>query len=170
MAAIQPMVVEACRGKQISLHTPEYSGNAIIAPYSHFIVLRLKGGPIAICWQTGNRKRNTSDLSTMTQTTGRIFDELARLMTDAAGAAQGVRSEVETLMRGQAERILRELDIPQREEFEAVRAMAQKAREENALLEKRIAELEAELDEMVELAGAPATPRPVKRNKPKKRF
>jgi BMFP domain-containing protein YqiC len=79
----------------------------------------------------------------MTQTTSRLFDELARLMTDAAGAAQGMRKEVETIMRGQAEKILRELDVVQREEFEAVRAMAQKAREENAALERRLAKLEA---------------------------
>ena len=67
----------------------------------------------------------------MTQTTGRFFDELGKLITDAAGAAQGVRKEIESVVRSQAENILRELDIVQREEFEAVKAMAQKAREEN---------------------------------------
>ena len=55
----------------------------------------------------------------MVQTTNRFFDEVARLMNDAAGVAQGVRREFETLFRGQAERILRDLDIVQREEFEA---------------------------------------------------
>ena len=60
----------------------------------------------------------------MTQTTGRFFDELGKLITDAAGAAQGVRNEVESVVRAQAENILRELDIVQREEFEAVKAMA----------------------------------------------
>ena len=64
----------------------------------------------------------------MTQTTSRFFDEMARLMTDAAGAAQGVRKEVEGIMRAQAEKILRDLDTVSREEFEAVREMAQKAR------------------------------------------
>lgn len=81
----------------------------------------------------------------MTQTSNRIFDELARVMTDAAGAAQGVKREVETLMRSQGERILREMDVVSREEFEAVRAMAEKARDENARLEARIAELERRL-------------------------
>lgn len=81
----------------------------------------------------------------MTQTTNRFFDELAKLMTDATGAAQGVRGEIDTLIRGQAERVLRDLDIVQREEFEAMKAMALKAREENAQLERRIAELEGEL-------------------------
>jgi BMFP domain-containing protein YqiC len=81
----------------------------------------------------------------MTQTTGRFFDEIAKLMTDAAGAAQGVRAEVETAARSQAERFFRSMDIPQREEFEAVKAMALKAREENEKLAKRIAELEAAL-------------------------
>jgi BMFP domain-containing protein YqiC len=79
----------------------------------------------------------------MTQTTGRFFDELGKLLTDAAGAADGVRKEVESVVRAQAERVLRELDVVQREEFEAVKAMAQKAREENEHLKERIAALEA---------------------------
>jgi BMFP domain-containing protein YqiC len=79
----------------------------------------------------------------MTQTTGRFFDELGKLITDAAGAAQGVRQEIETVVKAQAERVMRDLDIVQREEFEAIKTMAQKAREENAQLKQRIAELEA---------------------------
>lgn len=78
----------------------------------------------------------------MTQTSSRLFDELAKLMTDAAGAAKGVRSEVEGVMRAQAEKILNELDVVSREEFEAVKAMAQKAREENDALAARVAALE----------------------------
>jgi BMFP domain-containing protein YqiC len=81
----------------------------------------------------------------MTQTTGRFFDELGKLITDAAGAADGVRKEIESVVRSQAERVLRDLDVVQREEFEAVKAMAQKAREENERLKERIAELEAAL-------------------------
>ena len=79
----------------------------------------------------------------MTQTTGRFFDELGKLITDAAGAADGVRKEIETVVRSQAERVLRDLDVVQREEFEAVKAMAQKAREENQILKAKIAALEA---------------------------
>ena len=79
----------------------------------------------------------------MTQTTGRFFDELGKLITDAAGAADGVRKEVEGIVRAQAERVLSGLDVVQREEFEAVKAMAQKAREENERLAERIAALEA---------------------------
>jgi BMFP domain-containing protein YqiC len=75
----------------------------------------------------------------------RILDEFAKLMTDAAGAAQGVRREVETAFRGQAERILNTMDVVQREEFDAVRDMAAKAREENAKLSARIEALEAKL-------------------------
>jgi BMFP domain-containing protein YqiC len=75
----------------------------------------------------------------------RILDEFARLMTDAAGAAQGVRREVETAFRAQAERILNSMDVVQREEFEAARDMAVKAREENEKLAERIAALEAKL-------------------------
>ena len=81
----------------------------------------------------------------MTQTTGRVFDELAKLMTNAAGAAQGVRQEIETIVKGQAERILADMDIVRRDEFEAVRAMAQKAREENEQLKARLADIEAKL-------------------------
>mgnify|MGYP001544567939 FL=1 len=81
----------------------------------------------------------------MTQTSGRFFDELGKLLTDAVGAADGVRQEVESVMRGQAERVLNELDVVQREEFEAVKAMAQKAREENETLKARIAVLESKL-------------------------
>jgi BMFP domain-containing protein YqiC len=79
----------------------------------------------------------------MTQTTGRFFDELGKLITGAAGAADGVRKEIEGVVRAQAERVLRDLDVVQREEFEAVKAMAQKAREENDALKARIAALEA---------------------------
>ncbi|HEY5831121.1 MAG TPA: accessory factor UbiK family protein [Hyphomicrobiaceae bacterium] len=81
----------------------------------------------------------------MTQTNNRFLDELAKLMTDAAGAAQGMRRDFETLMRSQGERILRDMDVVQREEFEAVREMAVKAREENERLAVRVAALEAEV-------------------------
>jgi len=79
----------------------------------------------------------------MTQTSNRIFDEMARLMNDAAGVASGVRREFDSLFRSQAERILRDLDVVQREEFEAVKEMARLAREENEALKTRIEALEA---------------------------
>jgi len=79
----------------------------------------------------------------MTQTSNRFFDEMARLMNDAAGVAQGVRREFDTLLRNQAERMLRDLDVVKREEFEAVKEMARLAREENEALAARIAALEA---------------------------
>jgi BMFP domain-containing protein YqiC len=81
----------------------------------------------------------------MTQTNNRFFDEIGRLMNDAAGAAQGVKREVDTVVRNQAEKILRDLDIVKREEFEAVKDMARLAREENEALKARIAALEARL-------------------------
>jgi BMFP domain-containing protein YqiC len=79
----------------------------------------------------------------MTQTTNRFFDEFAKLMTDAAGAAQSVKQDAETFFRSQSEKVLRDLDVIQREEFEAVKAMAAKALEENEALKKRIEALEA---------------------------
>jgi BMFP domain-containing protein YqiC len=81
----------------------------------------------------------------MVQTTNRIFDEMAKLMNDAAGVASGVRREFDTVFRTQAERILRDLDVVQREEFEAVKEMARLAREENEALKVRIEALEAAL-------------------------
>lgn len=84
----------------------------------------------------------------MTQTSNRLLDEFARLMTDAAGAAQGVKREVETLMKSQGEKILKDMDVVRREEFEVVKAMAEKARAENEQLEARLAALEARLPKL----------------------
>ena len=77
------------------------------------------------------------------QSRSRIFDDLSQLMTNAAGVAQGVKDEAESVVRGRMERLIAEMDLVPREEFEAVIAMAQKAREENDALEARIAALEA---------------------------
>jgi BMFP domain-containing protein YqiC len=81
------------------------------------------------------------------QTRSKLFDDLAQLATNAAGVAQGVREEAETLVRGRIERFLADSDLVTREEFDAVRDMAQKAREQNIALEARIAALEARLAE-----------------------
>jgi BMFP domain-containing protein YqiC len=79
----------------------------------------------------------------MTASPNRILDDIARLVTDAAGAAQGVRREVETMFKSQFERLLRDMDLVTRDEFEAVRDMAILAREENERLGQRILALEA---------------------------
>ena len=81
----------------------------------------------------------------MTTGQSRILDDFAKLLTDAAGAAQGVRREVETAFRSQTERLLNSMDVVKREEFEAVRDMAAKARAENDALALRISMLEAKL-------------------------
>lgn len=81
----------------------------------------------------------------MTQTSNRFLDELSKLLTDTAGAAQGLRREFETLVKSQGERIMRDMDVVRREEFEAVREMATRAREENDRLSERVAALEREL-------------------------
>jgi len=91
----------------------------------------------------------------MTQTSNRFFDEMARLMNDAAGVAQGVRREFDTLFRSQAERILRELDVVQREEFEAVKEMARLAREENEALKARLEALEGKPEKPAKAAKRP---------------
>jgi BMFP domain-containing protein YqiC len=79
------------------------------------------------------------------QSQNRFFDDLARIAAGAAGALSGVKSEVEARMREQLERVLAGMDLVSRDEFEAVKAMAAKARSEQEDLEKRIAELESRL-------------------------
>jgi BMFP domain-containing protein YqiC len=81
----------------------------------------------------------------MPQTRGQFFDDISRLVTDAAGLADSARREVEALARAQMERMLSAMNVVSREEFEAVREMAVKARDENEKLQARIAALEARL-------------------------
>lgn len=76
------------------------------------------------------------------QTQSAIFDEIAKLMTEAAGAADGVRREAETVFKSQLQRLIADMDFVSREEFEAVRDMARAAREENEALKARLAALE----------------------------
>jgi BMFP domain-containing protein YqiC len=72
----------------------------------------------------------------------KFFDDMSKLMTNAMGVAQGARTEAETAMKSWMDRWLADRDFVTREEFDAVRAMAQKAREENEALKARIAALE----------------------------
>lgn len=81
----------------------------------------------------------------MTSGPNKIFDDFARLMTDAAGAAQGMKREAETVFQAQADRFLASMDLVQREEFDAVKEMAVKARDVNDALEAKITELESRL-------------------------
>ena len=90
----------------------------------------------------------------MNNPSNRFFDELAKVMTNAAGAAQGARREVDNLVRAQIERVLADIQIVQREEFDVVRDMASMARTENEALRARIAELEARLERLE--GGKPA--------------
>jgi BMFP domain-containing protein YqiC len=84
----------------------------------------------------------------MTQTTNRFFDELGKLMTDAAGAAQGAQKEMESFMRAQGEKMLAGMDLVRRDEFEAVKAMAAKAREDSEAMAGKIAALEQEIQRL----------------------
>ena len=77
------------------------------------------------------------------QTRNKIFDDISQLMTNAMGVAQGARDEAETAMKSLMDRWLADRDFVTREEFDAVRAMAQKAREENEALKARLDTLEA---------------------------
>jgi BMFP domain-containing protein YqiC len=101
-----------------------------------------------------SRDRGARPEQAMTQTSNRFFDEMARLMNDAAGVAQGVRREFDTVVRSQAERVLRDLDVVRREEFEAVKDMARLAREECEALKARVAALETALASKSPAAGA----------------
>ena len=82
----------------------------------------------------------------MSQSRNSIVEEFARLASDAAGMATGVRREAETLLKTQLERLLSTMDMVSREEHEAVKEMAAAARDDNERLEARIAALEAKLD------------------------
>ncbi len=81
----------------------------------------------------------------MPQTRGQFFDDVSRIFTDAAGLADSAKREVETMARGQLERLLATMNVVSREEFEAVREMALRARDENEKLEARLRALEAKL-------------------------
>jgi len=81
----------------------------------------------------------------MPATNSRFFDEVAKLMTNAAGAAQSVRKEVDGMVQTQVERVLNNLNIVKREEFDVMRDMVEKARTENIRLEARIEVLERKL-------------------------
>lgn len=80
------------------------------------------------------------------QTRNKFFDDMSQLMTNAMGVAQGAKTEAETAMKGMIDRWMADRDFVTREEFDAARMMAQKAREENAALAARLAALEAKLN------------------------
>lgn len=90
------------------------------------------------------------------QTRNKILDDLGQMMTNAVGVAQGAKEEAETAMKGWVERWLADHDLVTREEFDAVRAMAQAAREENAALSARIQSLEEAMDKL----GKTKAPKP----------
>ncbi|MEE9313206.1 MAG: accessory factor UbiK family protein [Rhizobiaceae bacterium] len=98
-------------------------------------------------------------MSDNNQGPSRIFDEFAKLMTDAAGVAQGARREVEGALKGQAERFMGQMDIVHRDEFEAVKEMAARARMENA-------ELRKEIEALKKLVGGGAKKKPTAKAAP----
>ena len=79
------------------------------------------------------------------QGSNRLFDDVARLFTDATGAAQGVRREAETMVKGQIERLIRDMDIASREELDVLRDLVSALRSQNDALAARVAALEAKL-------------------------
>jgi len=93
------------------------------------------------------------------QTDNRLLDGMARFFTNAAGAAQAFKAEMETMMKARFERLIADLDFVPREEFDAVRAMAAKARTENDKLATRVAELEKKLGSTRKSASGAKTPR-----------
>jgi BMFP domain-containing protein YqiC len=93
----------------------------------------------------------------MAQSSNRLLDEIARLATDAVGAAQGVRREAETVIRAQMERLIRDMDVATREEVDVLKDMVTAAREENERLVGRIGALEARLQALESGKAAAAT-------------
>ena len=96
------------------------------------------------------------------QSQNRFFDDIARVAAGALGTLSGVKSEVETRLREQLERVLAGMDLVSRDEFEAVKAMAAKARSEQEDLAKRVAELEEKLAAVVarEMPESPSSDGP----------
>lgn len=86
----------------------------------------------------------------MTQSNSRLFDDLGRLMTDAAGLADGMRREVETVARSQMERMIATMDLAREEDVDVLRDMIAKQRAENEALEARVVALE---DALAKLSG-----------------
>lgn len=93
----------------------------------------------------------------MNQGPNKIFDEFAKLMTDAAGVAQGARKELETAVKSQGERWISQMDLVQRDEFEAVKEMASKARLENEELRAEIEALKAQFNSPAKLVAKAKT-------------
>ncbi len=91
----------------------------------------------------------------MSQAPNRMFDEFAKFMTDAAGAAQGVKREAETAFRSQAERFLADMDLIKREDFDVVQEMAAKARTENEALKKQLESMDKRI-KALESSAKPA--------------
>lgn len=104
----------------------------------------------------------------------RLFEDMAKLASGALGAAAGIRGEMEALFRQQMERVLHEMDLVTRDEFEVVRLMAEKARAENEALSQRVAALETQLAQAVKAtakakpAAKPAAKKPAPRRQPKR--
>lgn len=96
------------------------------------------------------------------QTDNRLLDDLARVATGALGALTGMREDLETRLREQFERVLGRMNLVRREEFEAVQAMAAKARAAQEVLELRVTQLETRLGSGAEIGPRPATRRPVR--------
>lgn len=84
----------------------------------------------------------------MNQSSNRMFDEFAKLMTDAAGAAQGMKREAENAFKSQAERFMADMDLVKREDFDAVQEMASRARTENDELKKLVEALEKRVSDL----------------------
>jgi hypothetical protein len=101
------------------------------------------------------------------QTENRLFDDLARMANGALNTLSGLREEVESRVRERVERMLADMDMVPREEFEAIKAMAQKTRAEQEDLATRVADLERRV---AELSGAAATAeQPRKKTAPRRR-
>lgn len=101
------------------------------------------------------------------QTQNRFLDDLARVTSGAMGVAAGVRGEIEARVREQLERVLSQMDLVPREEFEVVKAMAAKARAEQEVMSERVAQLEALLAENAPAAASARASKPASAKKPR---
>jgi BMFP domain-containing protein YqiC len=102
------------------------------------------------------------------QTENRLLDDLARMANGALNTLSGLRDEIENRVRERVERMLADMDMVPRDEFEAIKAMAQKARAEQEDLAVRVAELERRVAELTGAASPPREPAPRRRTAKRK--
>jgi hypothetical protein len=133
-----------------------------MSPARRFIDLFAAGRQAAVAVGLGAAHNAACDtekkVTAKVQTGNRLLDDLAKVASGAASAVVGIKEELDALVRQRLERLVADLDLVTRDEFEAVKAVAANSRVEQEKLEQRLAELEAKLAQAGEKPSPPADP------------